>query len=158
MELPTGTGESTADAGDVTAIRITLHQLAALDPQTAGYLNALAFVLVRVADIDQHITIEERRRMEEILVNRAHLTHAQAVLVVEIARHRTRLADCGCSYGESRLLRDRLDSDQRDHVLDSLYAVAAADGRTTRVERDEIFQIASELGFRRHDLEPIRDR
>ena len=134
--------------GDPAAtIRATVQELGALDRATASFLNALAFVLVRVADADRHIDQLERNTMELLLVEHAGLTRAQAVLVVEIAKHRTRLADCGCSYGISRVLRSELDPERRRSVLDCLYAVAGADGRTTGRETGEIRQIAHELGL-----------
>lgn len=134
-------------------IRSMVQELGALDRAGAGFLNALAFVLVRVADADQQISRQERDRMEHLLVDHAGLTRAQAVLVVEIAKHRARLADCGCSYGISRQLRSDLDLDRRRRVLACLYAVADADGRTTSLETSEIRQIAHELGFSADDLE-----
>lgn len=134
--------------GDPAAtIRATVQELGALDRATASFLNALAFVLVRVADADRHIDQLERNTMELLLVEHAGLTRAQAVLVVEIAKHRTRLADCGCSYGISRVLRSELDPERSRRVLDCLYAVAGADGRTTGRETGEIRQIAHELGL-----------
>jgi hypothetical protein len=100
--------------GDPAAtIRATVQELGALDRATASFLNALAFVLVRVADADRHIDQLERNTMELLLVEHAGLTRAQAVLVVEIAKHRTRLADCGCSYGISRVLRSELEPERR---------------------------------------------
>jgi uncharacterized tellurite resistance protein B-like protein len=135
-----------------TTIRATVQELGALDRATAGFLNALAFVLVRVADADQHISQDERDQMELLLVEHAGLTRAQAVLVVEIAKHRARLADCGCSYGISRELRSELDPERRQRVLDCLYAVADADGQKTRSEAGEIRQIAYELGLPVDDI------
>jgi uncharacterized tellurite resistance protein B-like protein len=129
-----------------------VEELGALDPATARYLNALAFVLVRVADADRHVSRQERDRMERLLVDCAGLPPAQAVLVVEIAKHRARLADCGCSYGISRQLRTDLDLEHRRRVLDCLHAVADADGQTTPHEASEIRQIAHELGLRVEEL------
>jgi len=135
-----------------TTIRTTVQELEALDRSTASFLNALAFVLVRVADADQHISLHERTQMELLLVDHAGLTPAQAVLVVEIAKHRTRLADCGCSYVISRGLRNELDPERRRRVLECLHAVANADGRTTPRETSEIRQIAHELGLTADDI------
>lgn len=135
-----------------TTIRTTVRELAELDAETTDFLNALAFVLVRVADVDHQISRRERDKMEQLLVENARLTRAQAVLVVEIAKHRSRLADCGCSYGISRELRNGLDDDRRRRVIDCLHSVAAADGVTTGRETGEILQIAHELGLAADDL------
>lgn len=136
----------------VTAIRTAVGGLDGLDAATAGFLNALAFILMRVADVDREVTDDERLEMEGTLRRHALLSPAEAVLVVEIARHRARLADCGCRYDQSRWLRSELDDDRRGRVLECLYAVAAADGSTTTTENDAIVQIAHELGFASADL------
>lgn len=136
-----------------TTIRTTVRQLDAMDPVTAKFLNALAFVLVRVADVDQDISQQERTRMEGLLIEHARVTAAQAVLVVEIAKHRAQLADCGCAYLFSRDLRKDLDPDLLNNVLQCLHAVAEADGRTSSSELEEIVQIAAELGFSRSDVD-----
>jgi uncharacterized tellurite resistance protein B-like protein len=136
-----------------SAIRTTVRQLEAMDPTTARYLNALAFVLVRVADVDQDITQGERERMEDLLVEHAGVTAAQAVLVVEIAKHRTQLADCGCAYLFSRDLRRELEPELLEGVFQCLHAVAEADGKTSAAELEEVSQIARELGFTRPPAE-----
>ena len=154
MAQSMNTGRTGSRREDPAAtIRTTVEELATLDRATAGYLNALAFILVRVADADRHISMRERDRMELLLVEHAGLTRAQAVLVVEIAKHRARLADCGCSYGISRNLRCELDPERRRKIADCLIAVADSDGRRSRCEAGEIRQIAHELGFSVEELE-----
>jgi len=91
--------------------------------------------------------------MEEILIEHGRLTAAQAVVVVEIAKHRARLSDCGRSYGESRWLRSEFDRDRLRRVLACLCSVASADGDTSPSESGEIHQIALELGFSADDIE-----
>jgi uncharacterized tellurite resistance protein B-like protein len=130
-----------------------VRELGAIDRVTAGFLNALAFVLVRVADADQDTSDDERDQMELLLQQHAGLTRAQAALVVEIAKHRVQLADCGCSYGISKELRSELDPERCQRVFACLHAVANADGLTTPREADEIRQIAFELGLAADALE-----
>jgi len=144
--------EAATPADAAVTIRNTVTELSGLESDTARYLNALAFVLMRVAEADDRITGDETERMETLLVEHAGLTPAQAVLVVEIARHRALLADCGCAYRESRQLGSTLDPMRRLRVLDYLMAVAEADGETCRSEQGEIIQIAAELGFSRDEV------
>jgi len=137
---------------DVTAgIRSTLSQLDDLDRETAGYLKSLAFILQRVAAADKHISREEVDRMEKILVDHASLSPPQAVLTVEIAKHRRQLADCCCAYEASRELRSRLDGDSRQRLRRFLDSVAEADGMVLPTEAAEIRQIATELGIATED-------
>ena len=136
---------STSDfAGQV---RNTLGRLDELDRQTAGYLKTLAFILHRVAQADDQISVEEIDRMEEILVEHASLSRPEAMLTVEIARHCGQIADCGCSYEASRRMRSSLDEGTGRDIRRFLESVAAADGRVRRSELAQIRQIATELGL-----------
>lgn len=130
----------------VMVVRRAVEALNSLDTETADHLNALALVLMRVARADGRVSGNERRRMEEILVDRARIPPEHAVLVTEIACHRAGIADCGRTYSTSRRLRTRLDPEQRRSVVGLLRAVADADGRLSAVEDREIVQIAREIG------------
>ncbi len=128
-------------------IRRTLGQLEHVDRDTAGYLNSLAFILQRVAGADDEISDDEVDRMEKILIEHAEITAPQAVLTVEIAKHRWQLADCCCSYRSSRELRERLDPRSRKQLQGFLRSVANADGVVHPSEQAEIRQISAELGM-----------
>jgi uncharacterized tellurite resistance protein B-like protein len=148
MNPITATGAGTAPVCEPAAVvRRAVAALNALDAVTAEYLNALAFVLIRVARADGRVCSEERRMMEEILVDDAEISPEHAVLVTEIACHRAELADCGCAYGISRGLRSGVDHGHREAIVRFLVAVAGADGCFARVEHGEILQIAGELGI-----------
>ena len=130
------------------ALRGVIDRLHALEPATAHYLDALAFILMRVADADDGVCEPETRCMEHILADHVDLPENQAILVVEIARHRLHMADAGCAYEVSRDLRHSVTARTRVKLIDFLEAVAAADGETSPYERASIRQIAWELGFR----------
>ncbi len=129
----------------VVVVRETVDTLNSLDRETANHLNALAFVLIRVARADGRICGDERLSMEAILIENARISPEHAVLVTEIACHRAQLTDCGSAYAISRELRNRLDPEQRASILGLLTAVADADGCFCTFERSEIVQIAGEL-------------
>jgi uncharacterized tellurite resistance protein B-like protein len=144
------TGQREPDNPEIepaVAVRNAVDTLHTLDSETIDHLNALAFVLVRVAWADGRVCDDERRRMESILVEHARVCPEHAVLVTEIACHRAELSDCGIAYGISRGLRTRLEMKQRASIIGLLTAVADADGRLRSVERHEIAQIAGELGI-----------
>jgi uncharacterized tellurite resistance protein B-like protein len=138
----------TADHEPAVVVRNAVDTLHSLDSETVDHLNALAFVLVRVAWADGQVCDDERRRMEGILVDHARVCSEHAVLVTEIACHRAELTDCGDAYAVSRGLRTRLALEQRASIIGLLTAVANADGCFRPVERHEIAQIAGELGIR----------
>ena len=128
-------------------IRDTLNRLEELNRETAGYLKTIAFILHRVAIADDDVCDEEIERMEQILVDHASLSRAEAMLTVEIARHCSQIADCGCSYQASRQLRSTLDESAGLRIHRFLESVAEADGRVRRSEAAQIRQIAVELGL-----------
>lgn len=138
---------STPESTPAAVVRRAIATLNSLDPETAAHLGAVAFVLMRVARADGHVSIDERLRMEEILVRDAGVTAEHAALVTEIARHRAALADCGIAYSISRSLRKTGSGPQRRSIVRLLLKVADADGVFAPVEQDEIAQLAGELGI-----------
>ena len=128
-------------------IRDTLNRLEELNRESAGYLKTLAFILHRVAIADEEVCDEEVDRMEQILVDHASLSRAEAMLTVEIARHCDQIADCGCSYEASRRLRSSFEEGDGRRIHRFLESVAEADGRVRRSEVAQIRQIAAELGL-----------
>jgi len=144
--LQSTSAEEPAQTDLTSGIRGALSQLDDLDRETADYLQSLAFILQRVAAADEHICREEVDRMEQILIDHASLSLPQAVLTVEIAKHRRQLADCCCRYQTSRELRARLDGDARRRLSRFLESVAEADGLVLATEEAEIRQIVAELG------------
>jgi uncharacterized tellurite resistance protein B-like protein len=134
------------DERDADALRRLIDELESLEPRTAHYLASFAFLLARVADADRVVDPRERRRMEEIIRDCAGLHPAQAVLVVEIARHRERLAGSGEQYAVAREFRRVASTDQCRALVDCLWAVAAADGHLAGGERAVVRQVACELG------------
>ncbi len=148
--MPTTTSADTSRPSPTNlaaGIRDALSRINDLDRDTAGYLKTLAFILHRVAAADQHVSNDEVRRMESILVEHASLSLPEAVLTVEIARHCRELADCARSYDASRRLRASLNTDDRQRLRGFLTSVAEADGRVRRSEKDSIRQISTELGL-----------
>ncbi len=153
MIQSTGTrNEDTSDHTPLIVVREAIAALNSLDAETADHLNALAFVLIRVARADGSVCDEERYRMEEILIEHADIRAEHAALVAEIACHRAEFADCGDSYIISRGLRAGLDREHRRSIVRLLVAVADADGSFLAVEHREVEQIAGELGIPAHEI------
>lgn len=128
-------------------VRKIVAELAALEPEKARHLAAFAYIMGRVAHADRQISTEETLAMEEIVRKLAHLPEAQAVLVVEIAKSQNRLFGGTENFLVTREFTDISTPDQRQELLDCLFAVSAADESISSVEEAQIRQIASELGF-----------
>lgn len=128
-------------------MRKIVAELEALEPEKARYIAAFAYIMGRVAHADRQISTEETRAMEEIVRKLAHLPEAQAVLVVEIAKSQNRLFGGTENFLVTREFTEISTPDQRQELLDCLFAVSAADESISSVEEAQIRQIASELGF-----------
>src|SRR5512140_3013430 len=89
-----GLGSARADDGDV--IHRIVRELDELDPAAARYLALFAFLLARVANVDQDISEDETGEMERLVAAYGGLAPAQAALVVHIAKTQNRL------FGETR--------------------------------------------------------
>ena len=141
---------------DTATVRKIAARLERLDPGTAKYLAAFAYVLARVAHADLSIDSEETAAMERIVTRLADLAPQEASLVVEIAKSQARLLGGTENYVVTRQFRNISTREQRGKLLECLYAVAAADGSITGPESSEIVSIAEELGFTRPEANALR--
>lgn len=137
-------------------VRKIVAELEALEPEKARYIAAFAYIMGRVAHADRQISAEETQAMEEIVRKLAHLPEAQAVLVVEIAKSQNRLFGGTENFLVTREFAEISTPDQRQELLDCLFAVSAADESISSVEEAQIRQIASELGFSHRDYVEAR--
>lgn len=144
-----GFGKPPADqsAEDTRTVRKIAAELEALDPDRARYVAAFAYILGRVANADLHVSRDETAKMEEIVERLGHLPPEQAVLVVEIAKSQNRLFGGTENFVVTRQFRQLSTAEQRQELLDCLFAVSAADESISSAEEAQVRQIASELGF-----------
>ena len=142
---------SSTDSSDTiptAELRGALTRIDTVDVENDGYLSTLAFILQRVASADEEICEEEVVRMEKILIDHAALSPTEALLTVEMAKQRSLIADCCCSYKASRHMRSLLDRAGRKQMRRFLKSVAEADGLVRHSEKAEIRQITAELGLK----------
>ena len=151
-----GRRETAATAGETDTVRAIVRRLDTLPPERARYLAAFAYILSRVAHADLAISEQETRRMERILVERGHLSEAQAALAVEIAKAQTHAAGGTEDFLVTREFRQLATPGERRELLDCLFAVSAADHSISGAEDNAIRQVASELGLSRADLAAAR--
>jgi len=120
-----------------------LNLLEKHDPQSANYLATFSFALARVAYADSEITDSERDEMRRILHEVARLEPAEVEFIMELSMMQRRAS----SSLENRSMDPALDKDRAEHFLNSLHAIAEADGITTREELEEISAIVAEFGL-----------
>ena len=141
---------------DTATVRKIAARLERLDPETAKYLAAFAYVLARLAHADLSIDTKETATMEGIVSQITDLAPEEASLVIEIAKSQARLLGGTENYVVTRQFRQISTREQRGKLLECLFAVAAADGSITGPESGEIVAIAEELGFTRAEANALR--
>jgi len=149
-------GEKPAEFADT--VREISRKLDRLDPAVAAYHALFACILSRVAHADLVISEEETRKMEGLLQTLGHLSPEMAALVVEIAKRQNQLLGGVENYLFTRRFKEVSDRTQREHLLECLLAVAAADESISGPENAEIRKIADELEIERADFIAIRSR
>ena len=135
------------DSADEGAVRRIVDSLEALEPEKARFVASFAYILSRVANADRQISSEETTAMERIVRELGHLPEEQAILVVQIAKSQNRLFGGTENFIVTRDFRDHASREQKEELLDCLFAVSAADDSISSEEETQIRQIASELGF-----------
>ncbi len=154
--LGLGEGSEQTVEGNTETVRKIVTELEALDADKARYVAAFAYILGRVAHADLEISAQETRKMEKIVHSLGHLPEAQSVLVVQIAKSQNRLFGGTENYLVTREFLEISSAEQRQELLDCLFAVSAADESISGVEEAQIRQIASELGFSHRDYVTAR--
>ncbi len=149
-------GKREDEAGETQTVRRIAAKLERLEPETAKFLAASAYVLARVANADLRIDDSETAEMERCVHKVAELGEAEATLVVQIAQSQARMLGGTENYVVTREFRKISTPEQRGRLLQCLYAVAAADGTISREESAEIASIGEELGFTRAETNSLR--
>lgn len=143
-------------AADTDTIRHIVAELDRMDLEKARYVAAFAYVLGRVARADMHVSEEETRVMERLVVEHGQLRENEAVIVVQVAKTQGKLFGATEDYLVTREFNRMASREQKLALLDCLYAVCAADRDVPVAEDDEIRQIAAEMGLAHPDFIAIR--
>ena len=141
---------------DTDTMRRIAAELDHMEEDRARYLAAFAYILGRVAHADSRFSDVETEKMQEILHGLGHLTEAQAVLVVEIAKSQIRLFGSTENFLVVRRFKEIATPEQRVELLDCVFAVSAADDSITVLEEGQAGQIAKELGLSHDDFVAAR--
>ncbi|HET7754916.1 MAG TPA: TerB family tellurite resistance protein [Anaeromyxobacteraceae bacterium] len=134
-----------APAEDGDAVHRIASELEAMEPAAARHLALFAFLLARVANVDQEISDAETRQMERIVELFGGLSPSQAALVVTIAKAQNRLFGETQNFLAAREFRDTASEQQKHELLHCLFAVSAADDTITVAEEETIRVISREL-------------
>jgi uncharacterized tellurite resistance protein B-like protein len=149
LGLPGAAPQPTSDASlapsDTATVRRIVAQLEALPPDRARHLAGFAYILGRTANADMHMTDDETRLIERIVMEHGELPEAQAVLVVEIAKQQERLIGETEDYLVTREWVPGTELDERIALLRCCFLVGAADGSISAEEGATLNEIGHEL-------------
>ena len=120
-----------------------LNLLEKHDPNSASYLATFAFALARVAYADNVVTEEERNEMRSILKEFANLKDSEVDFIMDMSMMQQRAQTEFGSDGS----HEGFDVERKKLLIDSLYAIAEADGQASEEELEEIQVIAAEFGL-----------
>lgn len=141
--------------GTETVRRIT-RELDSMDPDRARYLAAFAYILGRVANADLHISDDETREMERIVMRWGEIPEEQAVLVVQIAKTQNTLFGGTENFLVTREFNAIADRDQKVSLLHCLFEVSASDRSISATEDRTVRQIADELKIGHREFIGVR--
>jgi uncharacterized tellurite resistance protein B-like protein len=135
-----GVAEATTELG-----RKLLRTLGDTDEATLRYLTAFGGLLGRVALADLHVSAEEARRIQDILVRFAHLSIPEAELVQAVIEEQGKALAGVEDHEYIREINALAGENKKLELLSCLFAVAAADDDISPEENQEIQTIASGL-------------
>jgi uncharacterized tellurite resistance protein B-like protein len=148
---------STASA-ETETVRKIADALDQIDPERAKFIAGFAYLLGRVARADLHISADETRGMERLVMERTGLPEEQAIMVVQMAKTQNVLFGETENYLVAREFGEISTREQKLALLECLFTVAAADGSISVMEGNEISQIATELKLEHDDVIAVRSK
>ena len=117
------------------------------EQRTLGLAGGL---MAKVAHVDRDVTDEELAAMADTMQRHWTLDDDQAAFVAEVAASAVH-----ASYDTLRMMREfteRTTLDERRHFVEALFAVAAADGKVSHEEHEEIRHISRSLLLTHRDF------
>ena len=150
-------GADTApEASESAPLRELIETLDRLEPSRARYLARFAYLLGRVAHADRHVSPEETRAMEALVVSEGGLSPDQATVVVGLAKASNLLFGGTADYQVALEFGEAATYDEKMSLGRCLFAVASSDRQISMAEETEIHRILNPLRILPEDLTKLR--
>ena len=149
-------GPDDSQERDISGVRTIVEALDTLGPERARYLAAFAYILSRVAHVDQHVSDQETAAIERVVGQEGRLPEAQAKLVVDIAKAQSVLFGGVEDFLVTREFSSLATHEEKLALLHCLFAVSSADETIAAIEDNEIRRISRELHIEHADYIAIR--
>jgi uncharacterized tellurite resistance protein B-like protein len=159
MPLPTlrsWLGLERPEAPESAPLRDLVEALDRLEPERARHLARFAYLLGRVAVADRHISPEETRAMESLVMEEGGLTTDQALMVVTLAKSSNLLFGGTADFQVAQEFAASASYDEKLALTRCLFAVASTDQTISMAEETEIHRIANQLKIEPGDLTALR--
>ena len=151
-----GLGNVRLEAPDQAPLRGLIESLEHLEPGRARHLARFAYLLGRMAHADQHVSPEETRAMEALVVQEGGLTSDQAAVVVGLARSAHLMFGSTADFEVAREFAEEATYDQKLALARCLFRVGATDQAISVAEESEIHRISTHLKIQPQDLTSLR--
>lgn len=149
-------GLDRADEPEHAPLRDLLDALDRLEPARARHLARFAYLLGRVAHADRHVSPEETRAMEALVMQEGHLAPEQAMLVVGLAKTSNLLFGGTADYLVTQEFAEAATYDEKLALVGCLFAVSATDQAISIAEETEIHRMATTFRIDPADLRALR--
>lgn len=157
LATPGGAGPR-AEGSATETVRKIVEELDRLEPDRARYIAAFAYILSRVANADLDISKVEVLAMERVVRDLGKLREEESVLVVQMAKTQALLFGSTENYLVTKEFHRMATPEQKQSLLECLFAVSAADETITSLEEAEIRRIAGELDLTHADFVAARSK
>jgi uncharacterized tellurite resistance protein B-like protein len=134
------------------------EQLARLGTDRVEYLAAFAGQLARVALVDSVLSETEEKSIARLLEKHTELSRSECQLVVQLMHHEAETLKGKHNHLLNRAFNRHASSQDKAQLIDSAYAVAAADDRISDEEEQEVRRIAAAILMTHKELMDIRSR
>lgn len=151
-----GLGAARAEEAEQTPLRRLIDTLEHLEPGRARHLARFAYLLGRIAHADQHVSEEETRAMEALVVQEGALTGDQAMVVVGLAKSTNLLFGGTADFLVAQEYAAAASYDEKLALLRCLFSLAATDASISMAEESEIHRIATHFKILPEDLTALR--
>jgi uncharacterized tellurite resistance protein B-like protein len=139
-----------------TPLRELVETLDRLEPARARHLARFAYLLGRVAHADRHVSPEETRAMEALVVKEGGLTPDQATVVIGLAKTSNLLFGGTADYQVAQEFAEGATYEEKMSLGRCLFAVASSDQQISMAEEAEIHRVLNQLRILPHDLTKLR--
>lgn len=151
-----GLGQASLESPSQAPLRELVNTLEHLEPDRARHLARFAYLLGRVAHADQHVSPEETRAMEALVVQEGGLAADQAVVVVGLARSAHLMFGATADFEVAREFAEAATYEEKLALARCLFRVAATDQTISVAEESEIHRVATHLKIEPRDLTALR--